>query len=146
MEQLGPRVRVCAAIPLQGFKVLLTFDNDARREVDLEPYLRGPIFEPMRSDPNRFRSMMIAGGTLAWDNVSDWPVDCHHRLFQAHPSGHFGCASPSSEWSAKKAGATLRNHIARHADRTWDCYPPTAAFYAWHQQHRQNRACRCGHR
>lgn len=75
MEPLGPRVRVRAAIPLQGFKVLLTFDNDARREVDLEPYLRGPIFEPMRSDPDRFRSMTIAGGTLAWDNGADIDPD-----------------------------------------------------------------------
>ena len=75
MEPLGPRVRVRAALPLQDFKVLLTFDNGVQREVDLEPYLRGPIFEAMRSDPDRFRSMTIAGGTLTWDNGADIDPD-----------------------------------------------------------------------
>ncbi len=75
MEQLGPRIRVRAAQPLQGFKVLITFDNDIQREVDLEPYLRGPIFEPMRNNPVQFRSIKIEGGTIAWDNGADIDPD-----------------------------------------------------------------------
>lgn len=66
MESLGPRVRVRAALPLQGFTVLPTFDNGVQREVDRAPYLRGLIFDPMRSDPDQFRAMTIAGGTLTW--------------------------------------------------------------------------------
>jgi len=75
MEQLGPRIRVRAAQPLQGFKVLITFDNGTQREVDLEPYLRGPIFEPMRNNPVQFRSIRIEGGTVAWDNGADIDPD-----------------------------------------------------------------------
>ena len=75
MEQLGPRVRVRTAQPLQGFKVLITFDNDTQREVDLEPYLRGPIFEPLRNDPARFRAIKIEGGTVAWENGADIDPD-----------------------------------------------------------------------
>ena len=48
MDKLGPRVRVRAVKPRQGFKVLFTFDNGSQREIDLEPYLRGPVFEPLR--------------------------------------------------------------------------------------------------
>lgn len=68
MDKLGPRVRVQAAVPRRGFKVLFTFDNGVQREIDLEPYLHGPIFEPLRRDPKRFRAIKIEGGAVAWDN------------------------------------------------------------------------------
>jgi hypothetical protein len=75
MEQLGPRVRVRAVRALQGFTVLVAFDNGTQREVNLEPYLHGPIFEPMRTDPGRFRAVKVAGGTVAWDNGADIDPD-----------------------------------------------------------------------
>ena len=75
MDKLGPRVRVRAAEPRQGFKVLFTFDNGTQKEIDLEPFLRGPIFEPIRHDPARFHAMRIEGGTIAWENGADIDPD-----------------------------------------------------------------------
>ena len=75
MKNLDPCVRVRAVEPLQAFKVLVTFDNGTRREIDLEIYLHGPIFEPMRSNPAQFRAMKIAGGTIAWDDGADIDPD-----------------------------------------------------------------------
>ena len=75
MEKLGPRVRVRAVEPRQGFKVLFTFDNGTQREINLEPYLRGPIFGPLRREPAKFRAMKIEGGTIAWDNGADIDPD-----------------------------------------------------------------------
>ena len=75
MNNLGPRVRVRAVEPLQGFKALVTFDNGTRREIDLEVYLHGPIFDPVRSNLAQFRSMKIEGGTIAWDNGADIDPD-----------------------------------------------------------------------
>ena len=75
MNQLGPRVRVRTIQPTQNYKVVFTFDNGVRREIDLEPYLHGPIFEPIRLDPAVFRSAMVAGGTIAWDNGADIDPD-----------------------------------------------------------------------
>jgi len=75
MITLGPRVRVRAVEPLQGFKALITFDNSIQREIDLEVYLRGPIFEPIRSNLAQFRAMKIEGGTIAWDNGADIDPD-----------------------------------------------------------------------
>jgi hypothetical protein len=75
MEGLGPRVRVRAAEPLQGFSVLFTFDNGTIRVIDLSQYMRGPIFEPMRTDPARFRAMKVEGGTIAWANGADIDPD-----------------------------------------------------------------------
>ena len=75
MEKLGPRVRVRSVEPREGFKALLRFDNDTQKEVDLEPFLRGPIFEPIRNDPRAFRAMKIEGGTVAWENGADIDPD-----------------------------------------------------------------------
>jgi hypothetical protein len=55
--------------------VLVTFDNGTQREIDLEPYLRGPVFEPMRNVPAKFRAMKIEGGTIVWDNGADIDPD-----------------------------------------------------------------------
>jgi len=75
VDKLGPRVRVRAIKPLEDFKVLVTFDNDSQREIDLEQYLHGPVFEQIRNDPAVFRSMKIAGGTIAWENGADIDPD-----------------------------------------------------------------------
>jgi hypothetical protein len=75
MNKLGPRVRVRAVTPLDGFRATVAFDNDTRREVDLEPYLHGPVFETIRSDPAVFRSMRVEGGTVAWPNGADIDPD-----------------------------------------------------------------------
>lgn len=75
MQKLVPRVRVRAVEPRQGFKALLTFDNGTQREIDLEPYLRGPVFEPLRRDRAKFRAMKIEGGTIAWENGADIDAD-----------------------------------------------------------------------
>jgi hypothetical protein len=41
----------------------------------LEPYLVGPIFEPIKNDPAVFRSMKVRGNTIAWDNGADIDPD-----------------------------------------------------------------------
>jgi hypothetical protein len=68
-------MRVRSAEPADGFKVFLTFENGARKEIDLEPYLVGPVFEPIRNDQAVFRSMKIRGNTIAWDNGADIDPD-----------------------------------------------------------------------
>ena len=75
MNQLGPRVRISSVTPSDGFKVLAAFDNNTRKEIDLEPYLHGPIFEPIRNEPALFRSMKVEGGTIAWPNGADIDPD-----------------------------------------------------------------------
>ena len=63
MVHLRPLVRVRSVKPLDRFRVHLQFDDGTQREADLATYLRGPIFEPIRSDPALFRSdAMLKGG------------------------------------------------------------------------------------
>lgn len=75
MESLGQLVRVRKATPLEGFKMLLEFEDRTQKEIDLEPFLRGPIFEPIRNDPALFRDVRIEGGTIAWPNGADIDPD-----------------------------------------------------------------------
>ncbi len=57
---------------VRDYVVEFTFADGSRREVDLEPFLRGPIFEPLK-DVERFRRFRIerALGTIAWRNGAD---------------------------------------------------------------------------
>ncbi len=63
--------------PLDGFEVRLEFTDGSQKVVDLEPYLRGPIFKPLRNDPSLFRSVKVDPelGTIVWDNGADIDPD-----------------------------------------------------------------------
>ena len=66
-------VGVRAVQPLIGFRVRLTFTDGVAREMDLEPYLRGPIFESIRNDPQLFAAVQVdeEGDTITWPNGAD---------------------------------------------------------------------------
>jgi hypothetical protein len=65
-------VDVESVAPLAGYNVRLAFSDGIERTVDLEPYLRGPIFERVR-DPEYFRRVRVDKdtGTIAWPNGAD---------------------------------------------------------------------------
>jgi hypothetical protein len=70
-------IRVQKAKPLDKYKVWIEFTNGEQKILDLEPYLRGPIFEPIRSDPEVFRSVSVDPElkTLVWPNGADIDPD-----------------------------------------------------------------------
>lgn len=55
--------------------MLLEFEDGTEKEVDLEPLLHGPIFEPIRQDRAVFEDVHIEGGTVAWANGADIDPD-----------------------------------------------------------------------
>jgi hypothetical protein len=71
----GPLVRVQKVEPLEGYRVRIIFKNGVQREIDLERFLRGEIFEPIRKDLKMFRSVKVIGGTIGWDNGADIDPD-----------------------------------------------------------------------
>ncbi|MBI3244338.1 MAG: DUF2442 domain-containing protein [Chloroflexi bacterium] len=75
MERLGPLVRTQAVKPLNGFNVRLTFANGVKKDIDLEPYLHGPVFEPILNDITVFRSVKVVSNTIGWDNGADIDPD-----------------------------------------------------------------------
>ncbi len=75
MQKIGHLVRVTAVQPLEDFTVRINFEDGSQKEIDLDTYLRGPIFEPIRNNPTIFRSVKVEGGTIAWPNGADIDPD-----------------------------------------------------------------------
>jgi len=66
------------SVELQGkFVVRLGLTDGSSKIVDLEKYLKGPIFEPIRSDPATFAQVTVdpRAGTIVWPNGADIDPD-----------------------------------------------------------------------
>jgi hypothetical protein len=70
--------------PVEKFKVSLYFNNGEHKVVDLEPLLRGPIFEPIRQDPAYFLTIHVdeESGTICWNNGADIDPDVLYGSYQ----------------------------------------------------------------
>lgn len=65
-------VRVLARYVLE-----LTFDTGEVKILDMEPFLWGPMFEPLTADYGVFRQVVVDrdAGTIVWPNGADWAPD-----------------------------------------------------------------------
>ncbi len=68
-------VRIRSVETLTGFTMRVTFTDDTRRDINLDSYLEGPIFAPIRNDPAMFRRVFVDSGALAWPNGADIDPD-----------------------------------------------------------------------
>ncbi len=76
-------VRITSVKPLRDFIVELKFTDSTTREINLEPFLRGKIFEPMRKDKRIFDAVKVdeQSGTIVWENGADIDPDVlYHDL------------------------------------------------------------------
>ena len=62
---------------LEKFHVRLEFSDGVQKVVDLDPLLRGPIFEPLRANPDLFLTVRVDDelGTIVWANGADMDPD-----------------------------------------------------------------------
>jgi hypothetical protein len=72
--------RIGSVEPLEGFALRLGFDDGTTREIDLDDELWGPVFEPLRQDPELFRQVQVDEelGTIVWPNGADMDPDVLH--------------------------------------------------------------------
>ena len=70
-------VRVTSVEVSEGFELLLGFSNGERKVIDVEWLLHGPIFDPIREDPEFFRTVRVDEecGTVVWPNGADIDPD-----------------------------------------------------------------------
>jgi hypothetical protein len=61
-------IRAQSVQPLTDFLLRVVFTDGTTRDLDLAPYLHGPIFEPMRRQPELFRAVRLEFGALTWPN------------------------------------------------------------------------------
>jgi hypothetical protein len=62
---------------LHAHVVRLRFADGGERSIDLEPYLHGPVFAEIRSDPTVFALVKVDAdaGTIVWPNGADLAPD-----------------------------------------------------------------------
>ena len=80
--------RITSVTPLEDFRVRLIFADGSEKTVDLGPLLEGPIFEPLKNDPARFREVRVDPdfGGLEWPNGADICPDLlYHGRVPASP-------------------------------------------------------------
>jgi hypothetical protein len=73
-------IRVTDVEPLDGFSLRLRFNDGTERVVDLAEELWGPVFEPLKADPDLFRQVRVDEeiGTIVWPNGADMDPDVLH--------------------------------------------------------------------
>jgi len=66
-------IRISSVKPLEGFRVRLEFTDYSVKEIDLGPFLDGPIFAPLRENADLFRRVRVDSdlGTIVWENGAD---------------------------------------------------------------------------
>ena len=64
--------RAVAVEVLRPYVIEVTFDDSTRRQIDMEPELWGPVFEPLR-DPALFAQAAVdpAFGSVYWPTGAD---------------------------------------------------------------------------
>ena len=68
----SPNIKKASA--LKDFLLLITFINDEKKIFDLKPYLKYPVFQPLK-DHNEFLNFMIEDGTIEWKCGADLSPD-----------------------------------------------------------------------
>ena len=64
-------LRVREVKVLEGFKLSLELTDGSVIERDVSRLLVGPVFEPIRKDPEVFARVRVEGGTVVWPNGAD---------------------------------------------------------------------------
>lgn len=72
--------RIRTVEPLEDFVLRLGFEDGTVREIDLAAELWGPVFQPLRDDPELFRQVRVDEelGTIVWPNGADMDPDVLH--------------------------------------------------------------------
>lgn len=70
-------VRIKSVTPRKEFRVYLEFNDGTKREVNLEPFLRGKMFESIRNNRAAFETVKVnkQSGAICWENGADIDPD-----------------------------------------------------------------------
>ncbi len=83
-------VRVATVRPLDGFCLLVGFTDGTERTIDVERYLRGPMFEEIRRDRSTFEAVGVDPelGVIVWPNGADIDPDVLYGLHEPAWASH----------------------------------------------------------
>ncbi len=89
---------VAAVRVVTPFVLDVTFEDGVVRRVDVEPYLCGEVFRPLR-DPAFFAQARVDpdAGTVVWPNGANFAPEFLYYGAEGPPPGYYGDADVSTE-------------------------------------------------
>lgn len=75
-------IKLLTAVPIDDYKIEVSFDDGVNGVLDMRPRLFGPIFEALK-DPALFKQATVDEfGALCWPNGADQAPDALHDQLQ----------------------------------------------------------------
>ena len=75
-------IEVIKAEYIEGYRLLLLFNNGERRIVDLSNSLKGSVYIPLK-DINYFKNFTIKFNTIEWENGADFAPEYLYEIGSA---------------------------------------------------------------
>ena len=75
-------IEVIKAKYIEGYRLLLLFNNGERRIVDLSNSLKGSVYIPLK-DINYFKNFSIKFNTIEWENGADFAPEYLYEIGSA---------------------------------------------------------------
>lgn len=72
-------LEVTKAKYVDGYRIMLLFNNGERRIVDLSQSLNGKVFEPLK-DIGYFKRFSIKFNTIEWENGADFAPEYLYEI------------------------------------------------------------------
>ena len=72
-------LEVSKASYLGDYRILLTFNNNERKVVDLQNELNGIVYEPLRQ-LDYFKNFQIKYNTIEWENGADYAPEYLYEI------------------------------------------------------------------
>ena len=69
---MNPRARQITI--KEPYSLIVAFENNEMKEIDLSPYLKYPIYEKLK-DKDYFLKAKIQNGIVVWDSETDFDPD-----------------------------------------------------------------------
>lgn len=103
--------------PLEGFNAHFVFSDGTERDIDLDQYIRGGVFEPIRNDPELFRNMFVEGGTITWPGEVDIAPETLYYGDEDPPWVKYDKEQKLKAQRAKRAARTRKTRKAVNGKR-----------------------------
>ena len=86
-----------------GFRIYLVFNDTSEGTIDFQPWLEGPVFEPLKN-AQYFRRFFVEGGTVVWPNGADIAPETLYSAVQATRSNT--AMEPAAPLSRARRGSS----------------------------------------
>jgi hypothetical protein len=90
-----------------GFRIHVTFNDNAEKTIDFGRWLDGPVFEPLK-DRAYFRRFFIEGGTVVWPNGADIAPETLYAVARGEWRPDRRLPPTKARGRARRSGARLR--------------------------------------